>query len=234
MPALPAPALLPGAPRPGSHRLGPLAAALAGHGLLLWGLTSLVAPAAIPTSPATPLQVRWLDAPTAAPTAEPVPPPTRPQPAQAVARPTPAPTPAPAPPEAAAPRVPPPAAPPAAAEAEAVAAPSAPPAPPAAATPPAAPVVTAARFDADYLQNPAPPYPSLSRKLGEQGRVLLRAHVQSDGRAATVEIRQSSGSPRLDAAALDTVRRWRFVPARQGEQTVASWVLIPISFRLES
>lgn len=100
-------------------------------------------------------------------------------------------------------------------------------------TAPAAPVVPP-RFDADYLDNPAPPYPGLSRRLGEEGRVLLRVRVQADGSAAQVELSQSSGFARLDNAALETVRRWRFVPARQGEEKIAAWVRVPIAFSLSN
>jgi protein TonB len=49
-----------------------------------------------------------------------------------------------------------------------------------------------------------------------------------------VELRESSGHPRLDDAAAAAVRRWRFVPARRGEQPVGAWVLVPISFNLRS
>lgn len=94
--------------------------------------------------------------------------------------------------------------------------------------------VSPPRFDADYLDNPAPAYPPLSRRLGEEGRVLLRVFVNPDGAAAQVEIRESSGFERLDRVARDTVRRWRFVPARQAEKGVAVWVLVPISFSLRS
>lgn len=89
------------------------------------------------------------------------------------------------------------------------------------------------RFDADYLHNPPPPYPPLARRMGEQGRVVLRVLVSADGHAERVELRTSSGSPRLDESALATVRRWTFVPARQGDQPVPAWVLVPISFTLE-
>ncbi len=102
-----------------------------------------------------------------------------------------------------------------------------------AAAPPLAPVVPP-RFDADYLENPAPAYPTLSRRLGEFGSVLLRVYVSAEGAAAQVEIRQSSGYERLDKAARDTVQRWRFVPAKQGGQGVDAWVLVPISFSLRS
>lgn len=93
--------------------------------------------------------------------------------------------------------------------------------------------VTPAQFNAAYLNNPAPAYPALARRLGEQGKVLLRAHIMADGFPETVEIYQSSGSQRLDAAARAAVARWRFVPAKQGEVALASWVVVPIHFHLE-
>lgn len=96
---------------------------------------------------------------------------------------------------------------------------------------PAAP--SAPRFDADYLDNPKPVYPPLSRRLGEEGRVVLRVRVGSDGLPLDVAIHAGSGSVRLDQAALDTVRRWKFVPARLGEQAVTAVVLVPIVFSLK-
>ena len=62
---------------------------------------------------------------------------------------------------------------------------------------------------------------------------MLRVLVSPAGRADDIQIRSSSGSPRLDEAARATVQRWKFVPAKRGEEAVAAWVLIPISFRLE-
>jgi protein TonB len=97
---------------------------------------------------------------------------------------------------------------------------------------PAAPLVLP-RFDAAYLQNPPPVYPTLSRRHGEQGRVMLRVVVNPDGTPQSVELRTSSGAQRLDEAALDAVRRWRFVPARQGTTPVTAAVLVPIVFSLE-
>jgi protein TonB len=94
------------------------------------------------------------------------------------------------------------------------------------------PPVAPPRFDADYLQNPAPAYSAVSRRLREQGRVVLRVLVSADGRPEKVELRASSGFERLDTAALDTVAHWRFVPARQGDRPIAGWVLVPISFSL--
>ena len=102
------------------------------------------------------------------------------------------------------------------------------PAPPPAALPVAAPV-----FDADYLLNPAPAYPPLSRRLNEEGRVLLRVWVRADGTAERVEIARSSGFDRLDRSAREAVARWRFVPAKQGAQAVAASVLVPVAFVLK-
>jgi protein TonB len=89
------------------------------------------------------------------------------------------------------------------------------------------------RFNADYLDNPAPSYPPLSRKLGEQGRVLLRVLVTADGVPSQVTLHKSSGYARLDEVAADTVRRWKFVSARQGSQPVEAWVIVPIQFNLK-
>jgi protein TonB len=97
----------------------------------------------------------------------------------------------------------------------------------------AEPPVTQPIFNADYLENPAPVYPALSRRMNEQGRVVLRVYVGVGGRAEDVQLRSASGSARLDDAARDAVRRWKFVPAKRGSEPVAAWVLIPISFKLE-
>jgi protein TonB len=120
-------------------------------------------------------------------------------------------------------------------EPKAVEAPAVLPAPAALAAAPVASAVAVIppRFDAAYLDNPVPAYPSLSRRMREQGRVVLRVLVTPAGSPERVELRASSGSVRLDGAALDTVKRWRFVPARQGADAVAAWVLVPISFALE-
>jgi protein TonB len=101
------------------------------------------------------------------------------------------------------------------------------------ASPPPLPVEPP-RFNADYLQNPAPAYPPLARRMKEQGRVLVRVLVSADGAPERIELKTSSGFPRLDQSALETIRQWKFVPARQGEQKVAAWVLVPITFSLDA
>lgn len=92
--------------------------------------------------------------------------------------------------------------------------------------------VTAARFDAEHLNNPPSDYPPISRRLREERRALLFVSVSAEGAAAVVNVREGSGFARLEEAALAAVRQWRFVPARRGAQTIAATGLVPIEFTL--
>lgn len=87
--------------------------------------------------------------------------------------------------------------------------------------------------DADYLINPAPPYPRASRRMGEEGTVVLRVFINTEGRAEQAEIRTSSGYTRLDEAALETVKRWRYVPGKRAGVPEAMWFNVPIRFVLD-
>lgn len=107
----------------------------------------------------------------------------------------------------------------------------------AAALPPAnrnnAPVL-AAHVDTGYLDNPAPVYPLISRRLGEAGKVILRVHVGAAGEVIDIAVEHSSGHARLDDAARRAVSRWRFVPAQRGGEAIESTVLVPMSFALDT
>ncbi|MFH1496059.1 MAG: energy transducer TonB, partial [Pseudomonadota bacterium] len=98
----------------------------------------------------------------------------------------------------------------------------------------AEPVVEAPRFNAAYLNNPPPAYPLSARRRGIEGRVLVRAEVLADGSCNRVELKKTSGFDPLDQAALEAVKKWRFVPARRGRQSIAAWVEVPIIFKLEN
>ena len=111
-----------------------------------------------------------------------------------------------------------------------VAATATPPAPPA---PPAPPRVDLPSSSADYLNNPPPSYPPLSKRLGEQGRVVVRARIEVNGSASQAEVQTSSGFERLDQAALQTVKRWRYLPGKRAGVPEAMWFNIPIQFVLE-
>ena len=86
--------------------------------------------------------------------------------------------------------------------------------------------------DADYLKNPAPIYPSLSKKLNEQGRVMVHVLVGTDGSAQKVELQRGSGFDRLDQSALTAVSQWRFGPGKRAGVIEAMWYAVPIDFQL--
>jgi len=105
-------------------------------------------------------------------------------------------------------------------------APAAPPAPPAPAP------VTPASASAGYLKNPAPEYPALAHRRGWEGTVLLRVHVLASGKPGEIQLQKSSGRQPLDEAALAAVKRWSFVPAKQGDVALDGWVSVPIEFKI--
>lgn len=103
---------------------------------------------------------------------------------------------------------------------------------PAPAAPPA-PAIIQPSSDASHLNNPKPVYPAVSKRLGEQGKVVLRVLIGTDGVPQKIEIKQSSGFDRLDRQAMDTVSRWRFVPGTRNGVPEAMWYLQPINFVLQ-
>ena len=105
------------------------------------------------------------------------------------------------------------------------------PAPPA--PPPAPPKVELPSSNADYLQNPKPAYPPVSKRLGEQGKVIVRVQIGVDGTALDAELKTSSGYDRLDRAAIETVRKWRYVPGKRAGVPETMWFDVPIHYVLE-
>lgn len=87
---------------------------------------------------------------------------------------------------------------------------------------------------ANYLRNPKPLYPAMSRRLKEQGTVLLRVFVTAAGHATQVTLKASSGFERLDSTAKTAVAGWRFVPAMRDDKPVDAWVIVPIKFSLSN
>jgi protein TonB len=89
------------------------------------------------------------------------------------------------------------------------------------------------RFDMSYLSNPQPSFPAMSKKLHEEGTVVLRVHVSAAGEALSVEVATSSGYARLDDAALRAVRKWKFVPSKRGDTAVDGIAMVPMVFSLK-
>ncbi|PPD10762.1 energy transducer TonB [Methylophilus sp.] len=88
------------------------------------------------------------------------------------------------------------------------------------------------KFGVAYLNNPPPEYPRLSQRAGEEGRVLMKVLVSAEGRPETVDVISSSGFERLDKAAVNAVKQWRFEPARKGGKALSAYVNVPLSFSL--
>jgi protein TonB len=79
-----------------------------------------------------------------------------------------------------------------------------------------------------------PPYPPVSRRLGETGKVVLRVELDETGRVSAAQLISSSGHPRLDDAALAAVKAWRCQPAQRDGQAVRSVAVQPFDFTLQA
>jgi periplasmic protein TonB len=93
-------------------------------------------------------------------------------------------------------------------------------------------VVTEAK--PNYLRNPPPTYPENARRMGQEGLVLLTAKIDAEGKPNSIILKESSGFRSLDNAALKTVQKWRFSPAKIGSLPIASEVDIPIRFQIKN
>lgn len=86
---------------------------------------------------------------------------------------------------------------------------------------------------ADYLNNPKPEYPALSRRLGEEGKVVLSVLINEQGRAEQVRIKRSSGFSRLDEAAQRAVKTWSYRAGTRNGVPEAMWFDVPVLFKLD-
>jgi protein TonB len=103
---------------------------------------------------------------------------------------------------------------------------------PAPVTPPVSDAAPKLISQVEYVQEPAPRYPSQSRRLREQGLVVLRVEIDEGGRACDIQIESSSGHARLDEAAREAVARAVFRPYVEDGAPRRALVLIPIEFSL--
>ena len=93
-------------------------------------------------------------------------------------------------------------------------------------------IITSPVFDAQYLNNPSPIYPSNAKNNNIQGKVFLSVLVGIEGRAIEVKIANSSGYSILDNSALSAVRKWQFVPAKKNGEAVPATVIVPVEFKI--
>ncbi len=90
----------------------------------------------------------------------------------------------------------------------------------------------APRFGVTGLSNPAPRYPYRARANNEEGKVVLRVHVDLHGNPSRVETHTSSGYRRLDNAAKKAVQKWKFQPAQAAGVVTEGVALVPVTFVL--
>ena len=88
--------------------------------------------------------------------------------------------------------------------------------------------------EAEVLSLPEPVYPVLSRKRGEEGRVIIEIEISAEGVVRRAKVQSSSSYPRLDRAALEAVKMAVFTPATQFGRLVESERKIAYRFELEN
>ncbi len=84
----------------------------------------------------------------------------------------------------------------------------------------------------DHAYNPKPAYPLALRDLGVSGVVWLRVWIDDTGRPQEIELSKGSGYRLFDEAALRAVQHWRFIPAKNEQKSLASWVEFAVRFEI--
>jgi len=82
------------------------------------------------------------------------------------------------------------------------------------------------------LDNPKPPYPLMSRRLNEEGKVVLNVCVSLSGLVENLKLEKTSGHQRLDDIAIETVKKWKFIPAKTQDRDINACYLLPVRFIL--
>jgi len=104
---------------------------------------------------------------------------------------------------------------------------------PAVEAPPLQPVMLSGELSVSCPERSPPDYPTLAKRMNEQGKVVLRVELGEDGRVANATVKTSSGYQRLDAAALNAVKMWRCKPVVRNGVAARAVALQPFSFILE-
>ena len=91
---------------------------------------------------------------------------------------------------------------------------------------------SSAKYKIGTIQNPHPEYPMIARKKGWQGRLLLNVRVSENGDVISVKVLKTSGFKVLDKTSVETIKIWKFIPARIGGKNVEDYLNIPVSFKL--
>ena len=89
---------------------------------------------------------------------------------------------------------------------------------------------SSATYKIGSAKNPHPAYPLIARKKGWEGRVLIQAEIDREGNVSEIKVLESSGFMVLDNASLETLKKWKFTPAKIGNKFVDDTVNIPVKF----
>ena len=89
---------------------------------------------------------------------------------------------------------------------------------------------SSATYKIGSAKNPHPTYPLIARKKGWEGRVLIQAEIDREGNVSKIRVLESSGFKVLDNASLETLKKWKFTPAKIGNKFVDDTVNIPVKF----
>jgi protein TonB len=84
-----------------------------------------------------------------------------------------------------------------------------------------------------YRLNSVRAYPSLAKRRGYEGTVILDVLVDETGRVVELEVAQSSGFRILDRSAMADVKAWRFEPARKGGRAISMPVKVPVRYEID-
>lgn len=75
-------------------------------------------------------------------------------------------------------------------------------------------------------------YPRDAWERGIGGETTLRIHITRRGRVDSAYVVRSSGHRSLDSAAVAGALELRYRPARQGEERVDVWAILPVRYPL--
>lgn len=98
---------------------------------------------------------------------------------------------------------------------------------------PAGPVTLSSELSVSCPKLNAPTYPAISRRMGEEGKLVLRVELDENGRIDDAKVINSSGYERLDTAALTAVKSWQCNPSRRNGQPIRAVALQPFNFVLQ-
>jgi len=98
---------------------------------------------------------------------------------------------------------------------------------------PAGPVTLSSELSVSCPDLASPAYPALSRRMGEEGKLVLRVELDETGHISNAKVVESSGYSRLDNAALSAVKTWRCRPAVRNGKAVPAIALQPFNFVIE-